>query len=154
MSRSPAPRRTSAERLRRFLSLLLTTVVVSGANTAVAGSVRQCDPLSFEQVREGTIVPLMAALAAGNVVEIQAHLSDEMASRYRTLLTRNGTYPDYLRAHFEDSSYQLRDVVTTSEGYTAVIEVYWADGRREIFELDLGDTNPHLPEKSAINECR
>lgn len=73
-----------------------------------------------------------------------------MASRYQALLTESSTYPDYLRRHFKDSAYQLRDVIAGDAGYTAIIEIFWAEGSREVFELNLGPDNPHVPELGSI----
>lgn len=132
---------------------LLAAALLCGAHPAQAQSLLDCDTLSYEQVRDRTIAPLMAAMRAGDVTTIQAHLSAEMSARYATLLTRNSAYPSHLRERYGDSNHLLHDVVVSEQGYTALIEIYWPDGTREVFEFDLGADNPHLPPPGSLGSC-
>lgn len=141
-----------AGRLRRRFALA-GVVALLIAMPAFGQGLKTCDPLAFEHVRDRTIAPLMSALAAGDVAQITQYLSDRMAERYETLLTRNATYPEYLREHYEGSGWELLNVVAADGDYTAIIEVYWPDGRREAFELELGD-NPDLPDITSTDGCR
>ena len=133
--------------------LAMLTALTIGHGEAYAKGLRDCDPLSYQQVRDGTIAPLMTAIQNGDVRGIGEHLSEAMKQRYRTLLERNETYPDYLRDRYGDSSYLLRDVTASDIGYTAVIEIYWPNGDREVFDFDLGARNPYLPPPEQLPGC-
>lgn len=116
-------------------------------------SMKTCDTLAFERVRDEMVAPLMYALSQGNVAEVARHLNRDMSARYETLLTENATYPDYLRSYYANSHHQLRDVVASNGGYTAIIEVFWIDGARDVFELVLDIDKLRLPPIGADSSC-
>jgi len=127
----------------RTLMVALAMALTAGAGAAE--SLRHCDMGAYERVRDQSIYPLFDALRAGDIDAIRAHLSDGMAAEYQRLFTRNPEYGQFLRDYYADSSFELIDVVDRGEaGHTAVVRIYWADGRSVDADLDLGGALPHL----------
>ena len=105
--------------------------------TAQAASLKSCDPGAFERLREETLVPLFEALRAGDLSEIQRHMSPNRAAEYAVLFEQNAGYGQFLRDYYADSSFEIIDVQGKGRDFTALVMIYWSDGRTAEVELQF-----------------
>ena len=140
----------SSHRFRTVVFGLL--LLPLGSAGLAAESLRNCDIGAYERLRDESIYPLFEALQSGDIAVMRSHLSDEMVAEYERLFSSNPEYGAYLRSYYENSSFELIDVVQQDGGYTAIVRIYWSDGRSVDSELSLGGSLPELA-ATIVSSC-
>ena len=125
-------------------AVAVAALALAGWAGADERSLLDCDLAAFESLRDDTIDPLFRALQSGDIDGIRRHLGDDMAAEYERLFTQNPEYGDFLREYYQNSGFELIDVVQRGDGYTAIVRIFWADGRSVEANLGLGDPSREL----------
>lgn len=113
----------------RPLFLMFTTLFLVGmAHFTIAEELDESDS-RFSEIRDGTVIPYFETLKKGEVESLHIYLSAKRYAVNRTLIEQNELYPDHLRNHFREAAFELVRVTQDGEKVTALVKIYWPDGR-------------------------
>ena len=124
------------------LILLYGTALATGA-----GEVSVADP-RFSEIQNTTILPYYEAMQKGEVGSLRDYLSDRRYAANRTLIEQNATYPDYLRRQFRGAAFHVLRITEDNNQLTALVKIYWPDGRESQTPLVLIEDVSTLPSNS------
>ncbi len=93
----------------------------------------------YSEIRDVTLLPYYEALQVGEVASLRQYLSAKRYAVNRVLIEKNSASPDYLREHFEGAGFELLRLTEDgkSERVTALVRIYWPDGRETQAVLGL-----------------
>ncbi len=100
-------------------------------------------------ITSNTLIPFVEAVKNGDVEKIKLFLSEDEYKAYRVLLEQNPGYPDFLRRHYKDVTYRIKEVTPKAVNQTAQeegnlyyrVELVFPDGKKEVHKLVLkGDS--------------
>ena len=111
-----------------FLALFSSTL-------AHADGLKETDRTLFENLRVQVFTPYFEALVAGDVAKIAAFMPPDLFADYESLLTQNTTYPQYLRNHYVNTTFDLIDISLENGHYSGDVVLIWGDGRRSRLPL-------------------
>lgn len=78
-------------------------------------------------------MPYLQAVKSGDVETIKRLLSDKDYKTYRVLLEQNTAYPDFLRHHYKDVTFQVKD-----EGNSRYqVEIVFPSGNKEVHKFSM-----------------
>ncbi len=121
-------------------SLLLVFTLIAAVASAVlkAGGLSETDQ-RYSEIRDLTVLPYYEALQTGKVTSLHRYLSAKRYATNRVLMEHNTEYPDYLRKHFEGAGFELLKLTEDekSKRATALVRIYWPDGRETQEALGL-----------------
>lgn len=85
-----------------------------------------------KNVETDTLVPFLTAVQKGDVETIKQLLSEEDYQAYRVLLEKNPGYAEFLRRHYKDATFQIKE-----KGANYQVEVKFPDGQKEVHRLGV-----------------
>lgn len=111
------------------LLLMFTTLFLVGmAQLTIAEEVDESDS-RFSEIRDSTVIPYFETLKKGEVESLHIYLSAKRYAVNRTLIEQNELYPDNLRNYFHEAMFDLIRVMQDGEKVTALVKIYWPDGK-------------------------
>ena len=112
------------------LLLVFALLVAAVMQGVTAGELSETDP-RYGEIRELTVLPYYGAMQKGEVTLLKKYLSSRRYAANRALIEQNTEYPDHLRKHFNGAGFELLSVTEDeqNERMTAVVRVYWPEGR-------------------------
>ena len=96
-------------------------------------------------IKANTLIPYLKAIQKGDVEKIKQFLSEEEYKTYRVLLEQNAGYSEFLRQHYKDVTFRVKEVTkekVKEEGdFHYQVEVVFPDGKKEVHNF-IVDGNP------------
>ena len=112
----------------RNLLFILVLVVINTIHVIFATELDSYDP-RFSEIRDGTVIPYFETLQKGEVESLHQYLTTRRYAANRTLIEQNELYPDYLRDQFRGAMFELVRLILEGDEVTALVRIYWPDGR-------------------------
>lgn len=122
----------------RILLLVLSLFAVGTVQVIAARELSTSDP-RYSEIRNVTLLPYYKILQEGKVASLGQYLSAKRYAINRVLIEQNTAYPDHLRKHFKGAGFELLQLTDDgkSERVTALVRIYWPDGRETHAVLGL-----------------
>ena len=122
----------------RILLFVISLYAVGMAQVIAGGELSATDP-RYSEIRDVTLLPYYETLQGGEVGSLGQYLSAKRYAANRVLIEQNTAYPDYLRKHFEGAGFELLRLTEDgkSQRVTALVRIYWPDGRQTQAVLGL-----------------
>ena len=133
----------------RSLLFILVWVVTNTIQVVFATELDSYDP-RFSEIRDGTVIPYFETLQKGEVESIRQYLTTRRYAANRTLIEQNELYPDYLRGQFRGAMFELVRLIIEGDEVTALVRIYWPDGRSAQTILGLIVESPTSTSDSNI----
>ena len=122
----------------KSLLYVVSLFAVGAAQVIAAGDLSATD-LRYSEIRDVTLLPYYETLQGGEVASLGQYLSAKRFAANRVLIEKNTAYPEFLRKHFEGAGFELLRLTEdgNSERVTALVRIYWPDGRETQAVLGL-----------------
>lgn len=120
---------------------ILTIGIACGSASAQENSIED----RKDNIAINTLIPFFEAVKNGDVEKIKLFLPEEEYKIYRVLLEQNPGYPDFLRRHYKDVTFQVKEVTQKAVNQTAQeegnlhyrVELVFPDGKKEVHKFVL-----------------
>ncbi len=123
--------------MKNLVLRTLLVILLFGTALATLAGEMSVDDSRYSEIRDITVLPYYEAMKKGDVGSLRDYLSTRRYAVNSTLIEQNTAYPDHLRSRFRDAEFHLLKITKDGDQLTALVKIYWSDGRESQTTLDL-----------------